>query len=594
MAEQEDSPIEIGTRLEVFFDDFLIDETKGSARQRLHHPQPHNVIMQLDAPWDGDSAAYPSVIEDGGKVYLYYSARGGEGSEMTAVIESDDGIHFTRPVIGKIEFDGSTKNNLVHRGGISHNLSVFIDTNPDVPEEERFKAAGGRSNLAVLASADGVHWHRHVRVAEQRPFDSQNVVFWDAARGHYVAYMRAKPEISDGRRILKNVPQNELNKWIRDIRMSTSKDMEEWTEPRLIDYTRDHFQELYTNAIIPYPRAPHILIGFPKRFVPDRMKVEGHRSRGVSDALFMSSRDGILFDLWPEAFIRPGPEAQLWTDRNNRPAWGIVQTAPNEISLYWIEHYKHPTIRIRRGTVRTDGFVSVYADAEGGEFLTRPLIFSGDRLVVNYQTSAAGGIQFELTNEAGEPLPGFSYEDQDVLYGNEIAHMIEWNGQSDLGELKGQPVRLRVKLTDADLYSIRFESDEELRTHLTEAIQEALETTRNSDFAFAADRREALLAKVETLQERLQTDEAPSPAWIEGLNALAEAAHEYQEAQIAATRATRVIDQLEQIPTDGPAHTTAMEFLRHQLVASLKNPRASVQEITKRTAGLTTAMEDSD
>ena len=46
------SPIDIGNRLELFVDDYLIDETTG-ATQRLHHPQPQDVACVHDNPWEG-------------------------------------------------------------------------------------------------------------------------------------------------------------------------------------------------------------------------------------------------------------------------------------------------------------------------------------------------------------------------------------------------------------------------------------------------------------------------------------------------------------------------------------------------------------
>ncbi|MCA1809312.1 MAG: hypothetical protein LC725_07690 [Lentisphaerae bacterium] len=88
--------------------------------------------------------------------------------------------------------------------------------------------------------------------------------------------------------------------------------------------------------------------------------------------------------------------------------------------------------------------------------ITRPLIFSGDRLVVNFATSAAGALWFELCDAAGLPLPGFAFADSEELYGNEIEHVVAWQGGADLAALRGRPVRLRVRLDDADLYSICF------------------------------------------------------------------------------------------------------------------------------------------
>ncbi len=85
----------------------------------------------------------------------------------------------------------------------------------------------------------------------------------------------------------------------------SSDDFVHWSEPQWIDFGAASPEHLYTNQITPYHRAPHILVGFPKRFMPGRATVE-HDYNGVSDGVFMSSRDGLHFKRWTEAFIRPG------------------------------------------------------------------------------------------------------------------------------------------------------------------------------------------------------------------------------------------------------------------------------------------------
>ena len=103
-----------------------------------------------------------------------------------------------------------------------------------------------------------------------------------------------------------------------------------------------------------------------------------------------------------------------------------------------------------------DGLASLAAGHEGGELLTRPVRFSGDRLELNFATSAAGGIRVELQEPDGTPIPGFTLEDSVELIGNEIARDAGWRGGRDLAALAGRPVRLRVVLRDAELFSFRF------------------------------------------------------------------------------------------------------------------------------------------
>jgi hypothetical protein len=106
--------------------------------------------------------------------------------------------------------------------------------------------------------------------------------------------------------------------------------------------------------------------------------------------------------------------------------------------------------------LRTDGFVSVNATYGGGELVTRPLIFQGRNLVVNYATSAAGSVRVEIQDAAGNPLPGYGLMQAVEHYGNSIEQVVTWDRGSDLSHLVGQAVRLRILVRDGDLYSIRF------------------------------------------------------------------------------------------------------------------------------------------
>jgi hypothetical protein len=105
--------------------------------------------------------------------------------------------------------------------------------------------------------------------------------------------------------------------------------------------------------------------------------------------------------------------------------------------------------------VRRRGFSSAHAGAEGGEFTTRPLIFSGDKLVLNYATSAAGSIAVEIQDESGTPLPGYALADMKPLYGDELDAAISWKSKQDISGVTGKPVRLHFVMQDADLFSLR-------------------------------------------------------------------------------------------------------------------------------------------
>ena len=433
--------IDIGSRLQLFVDDYLIEEMSG-VELTLHRPTPMETVLELDQPWENDTNGYFTVFKDDDRYRMYYRCSA-VVAERTCYAESEDGIVWTRPELGIIEFAGSTKNNMIWTGDVSHNFAAFKDTNPAAAADQQYKALGGQPPQA-FASADGIHWRESADgpVLTWGAFDSQNLAFWDAERGHYVAYYRIWSDDD-----------------VRAIGTSISDDFVNWRDHRAIDLGDAPEEHLYTNAITPYFRAPDVLLSFPKRFQPERKVVESHPHSGVSDSVFMTSRDGLNFErTFMEAFLRPGRELRNWTERSNMVAWGVVPTAKDEISVYYSRHYRHPSSHMERGVLRVDGFVSVNAGFEGGELTTRPLIFSGDILEINYETSGVGSIRVEVQDAAGKPITGYTLKDASEMYGDEIEGQVRWSSTTfgRVQKLEGQPVRLRFVMKDADLYSFQF------------------------------------------------------------------------------------------------------------------------------------------
>jgi len=466
----------IGSQRELFTDTRLIADMGGGARLRLHHPEPREIALVCDAPWEGNGCLYVTVMQDGDRYRMYY--RGGnyritptEYTEAHRLVycyaESADGIRWSKPELGIVVFEGSTRNNIFLDGLGTHSFAPFRDPDPAAPPEARYKAlanGGGDHGLYAFRSADGIHWSLMAEkpVITQGAFDSQNLAFRDTVRNEYRAYFR---DFRDG----------------RDIKTCTSTDFVHWTEPVWVEYAPERGGELYTNQITPYYRAPQVFLGFPTRYL-DRGWTESHNhlpqvehrrvragaspreGSAVTDGRFMSSRDGRQFSLWPESFIRPGLRTRdTWFYGDIYQAWGLVETpsaitdAPPEVSLYASEGYHQQAgTKFRRYTLRPDGFVSVEAPLTGGEFTTRPLVFAGKELTLNVSTSAAGSVRVEVQDAAGKPIEGFALADCPEVFGDDLERVVLWKGGPDVGTLAGKPIRLRIELKDADLYSLRF------------------------------------------------------------------------------------------------------------------------------------------
>jgi len=462
-----EAPLDIGSRRELLLDDYLLAAMKGRAQFRLHHPVPREPALVTDRPWEGNQCGFISVFRDDEGYRMYYKAqkvmfRNGRREHplpiFTCCALSDDGIAWRRPELGVVEFNGSKRNNIVWQSDAEGTVIPFKDPNPAAASDARYKAflkanLPDRRHLHILKSADGLRWE-YVREApvitrgtSTRAFDSPNLAFWDPTHGEYRAYFR------------------EWSNNLRGIMTATSPDFVHWSDPVWVRYPGSlPRQQLYTSQVMPYPRASHILVGFPTRYVERRWspaiaalpEPEHRRIRSgalerlgsaLTDGLFMSSRDGVTFKRWDEAFIRPGPQLEgNWAYGDNYQCRGLIETpsdlegAPPELTCFATEGYwRGDSVTFRRYTLRMDGFVSVNAPLSGGEIVTKPLRFKGDTLRVNSATSAAGQIQVELREPDGAAIPGYAFEDSVETIGDELDRAVAWRHGTDVGTLEGKP-----------------------------------------------------------------------------------------------------------------------------------------------------------
>ena len=472
-----ETPVMIGSRLELFVDNYLIENMTGGAALTLHHPVPKEIAVIHDQPWEGSGCNYHTIFQDGDLFRMYYNCYHLNVSEgkledahdlFGAYALSIDGIHWKKPRLGLFEYEGSKNNNIVWSGAGAHDFTPFKDTNPKCTPDARYKAVawGIKPNgLLAFKSPDAIHWSRisEEPVITDGAFDTQNLAFWDEVRGEYRVYIR---DFQDGRRC---------------IRTAVSDDFINWTKPAWLQYPGAPDEQLYTNQVQPYYRAPHIFIGFPARYIErewtaqmknlpsyehrkQRATAQERYGSAITDALFMSSRDGVTFKRWGEAFLRPGLRYKdNWAYGDNYIAWQVIETqseisgAPNELSLFATESYwTGNNDNLRRYTLRIDGFVSVQAPLKGGGFLTKPLIFNGRELVINFSTSAAGGIRVQIQDESGNPLEGYSSDACLEIFGDELERVVEWKNGNDVSGLSGKPIRLKFTMKDADMYSFKF------------------------------------------------------------------------------------------------------------------------------------------
>jgi len=448
---RESDAIYIGDRRELFVDEYFV-ESMSKVRFKLHHP---TALPQAKSPLPVRHMM--TVIKDRGVYRAWYRAMDpgytgethtGHPGESVFYAESTDGHEWRFPNLGLHEIDGSMENNavLARNPPFLTNFMPFLDTRPKVDPAERYKAVAGYPGpgdkrgvsepgmgLYGFVSPDGIQWTQQEEIIPYRPewrhaFDSPNVAFWSEAEQQYVCYFRTW------------TPSDRL----RTIARTTSPDFINWSDPVEMEPNLKG-EHLYTNMTHPYVRAPHIYIAFPTRFVPTKHDSAEHVHPNRTDVLFMSTRAGSTHYDRPftEAFIRPGLDPKQWTNRANFTAQNVIQTSPTELSIYHRSGQRY--------VIRPDGFISIHAGSSSGSLTTKPIVFEGENLDLNYSTSAKGYVTIEFLDENGQVLAS-----SQPMIGDAIDGEVRWSGRGDVSEFSGRPVRLRFKLQEADVYAFRF------------------------------------------------------------------------------------------------------------------------------------------
>jgi len=451
-------PLDLGLRREPFFDDYLLERTSGGLSWDLADPVPTGQVFALDRPWEGPYSGYFALIRDGGRHLLYYRGRDPvANSEFTCLATSADGFAWLRPSLGRHAFAGSTDNNILfaNDAALTHNFTPFLDTNPAADPAARFKGvAGEKEGLRAYGSPDGITWRplRDAPVFTEGIFDSQNVPFWSAAEGCYVLYFR--------------VWTGEGYHGFRTIARTISPDFLNWTPPERMTFGDAPAEHLYTNATQPYPPAPHLSVALASRFVPGRQWLDHEtaaaagvldgREVDVSDLVFLTTRGGNRYQRqFAQAFVRPGLERTDWVGRSNMAVLGLLELPGNRIGFYRQHGYGTTSNRIELMTVRTDGFARLRAGARRGQALTRPFVAAGERLCLNFATSATGTVKVEALTAEGRPVPGFSGRSAPVLFGDAVTHPVPWKKSRAWSQLAGRPIRLRFTLQETDLFALQ-------------------------------------------------------------------------------------------------------------------------------------------
>jgi len=434
-------PLVFGTRKHVFIDDAIF-QRKTNVKITMNQPhgkQPIGKDFTIRK-----SSWRPSVFDVDGKVFMAMPEGYSSEQGKTFLVTSEDGLNFTMQglILPETPMYGS----------------FFKDLNPAVPPEERYKvnAFVSTRGMYFYTSPDGINWRRNETIQLPLRSGGEGECFWDDQRGRYASYIKRDSSFHN-RECPRAGGRVGVGFWTQEIlkpwpfhRMATPY-FEGYPFPSVtgegpVSFGVTDAGEAYRIRAIKYPWAPDVYLAFVWRYSSDNDEVR-HIDLGIS-------RNGEDWSFFGSNWYIP-----LGEQEEELTLYGLIRRA-NEIWQYVDEGGAHGGDAQRiyyRYRQRLDGFVSLDAGAPVGEVTTLPLIFKGNRLSLNIK--ADGWAKVALTDTDGRILPGFDFDDCDVIKGDFIDKAVNWKSGKQVTEQQGRPVRLKFRMQKAKLYAFEIKDE---------------------------------------------------------------------------------------------------------------------------------------
>ena len=454
-------------------------------------PQRHGQVLPSRVAWDEQGQGIRQVLKDGDKYRAWGGVEDKQGRVHMAYYESSDGLNWTRPNLGLVEYEGSKENNRVPE----FPGSVFID--PTAPAEERYKSVGGEVEISFaefkafakkhpdrwesralradrkmekpilsvggFVSADGLRWRKLPESFTVEHSDTQVVGGYDAGRKKYFIFTR---NYFVGPRAIGAPMDPAPMSWLGEFNGSGRRSIGYTESDRFADFPLSRLllaprsdlkptEMLYTNCYTTIPGAPDHHLLFPTVWdtATDATHLEMAASHDVQvwnwvpGGSLMETQNFGEFDggciFWtPSLTELPGGDFVL-------PYTGFEFP------------HKYPRKNWRYGwgyAVWPKGRLVALEAPERGEFTTVGLVAPGEKLRINAATSRAGSIRVAVSTRDGTMLPGRSFDDCEPIVGDQHRALVQWKGgEEDLAFDAGQPICLRFRMDHAQIFRLEFE-----------------------------------------------------------------------------------------------------------------------------------------
>ena len=421
-----------------------------------------SVQLRTAPVWDPQEKIYKLWDTAASPPDLYAAGKGSSG-----YYESTDGLHWSQPALGQIEYDPWPQNNyisLVANG--RHIRTDYVAYDPVDPDpSRRYKCALPPVGFAV--SPDGRKWRMLDNVSGVPSGDEANFSFDVKARLFILTVKHGGPHG-------------------RSVHLETSKDFKTWTNHGLIFHADDLDQELGRKTILARKADPtfqqmvaddpsrynvdvynmgvfryeSLYIGTPAMYHSTGPSANGRNTDGFQIVQLASSRDLIewkrLGDRKP--FIDSSRRGGGAYDMTGMIGPTAALRRDDELWFYYTGgKYRRtpakPTVdrgAINLAAIRVDGFISLDATDTEGIVQTKPFSVPGGKLHVNVD-APKGELRVELLNGDGNVVAKSK-----PLTGDLLREPVTW-AKGDIADFKGQITSLRFTLRNAQFYSYWLE-----------------------------------------------------------------------------------------------------------------------------------------
>ena len=359
-----------------------------------------------------------------------------------AYAESRDGVHWQKPSLGLVNFNGSKENNLLLLH--AHGTGIMLDDAEPDPDK-RYKMVtkvdvpGEYSYMAVSFSPDGIHWQKLIPWPKHNPkADSHNSVLRDPTDGKFKLITRL---------------------WRNGMRVSAmceSVDFINWSEPREVLRGSGYDRQAYS---MPVFRWGNLFLGVASVFHEGDCDAENFDQ---VDLELTWATDISKFD-----FVAPG-DALIERGKGNYPNGefdsGVIYASPpvlvdGKVFIYYMggngKHTAYRDTSFGRAEFEYDKWAALTPKNldKPAEVMTSPFCFYGDTLELLAENTQDLQVALFTHYHNHEPINGFDFTDSKIEPTDDGYSRVTF--PLPLSSLKGQDICIVVRTTTASLYVIR-------------------------------------------------------------------------------------------------------------------------------------------